>query len=57
MCPHTTEEARRIWSKACNYHRKSDLGHNCSNPSACERRLQEALMVETQWTTLQWEMA
>ena len=46
MCPHQSEEARRLWSKACNYHRGSDRGHDCGNPDACQRRLDEAKSAE-----------
>ena len=41
-CPHTSEEARRLWSKACNFHRGSDLSHRCGNPSACLGTIREA---------------
>ena len=46
MCPYVNDEARRIWAKACNYHRGVDLNHNCSNPSACKRRLRDAELVD-----------
>jgi hypothetical protein len=42
VCPYQSEEARRLWSKACNYHR----GHDCGNPDACQRRLDEAKSAE-----------
>jgi hypothetical protein len=57
MCPHTSEEARRLWSKACNFHRKTDCMHQCGNPAACERTLSEAEVVEQSWISFQWEMA
>ncbi len=44
MCPFESDEARRLWSKACNYHRGSDRSHVCGNPEACRRRLREAEM-------------
>jgi hypothetical protein len=46
MCPYDEEEARRLWSKACNYHRGADLCHECSNPAACERTLRGAELAE-----------
>ena len=46
MCPFESDEARRLWSKACNYHRGSDRSHVCSNPGGCRRRLREAEMAE-----------
>ena len=46
MCPFRAEEARRLWSKACNYHRGSDHGHVCGNPDACMRALREAVRAE-----------
>ena len=46
MCPYVDEEARRIWSKACNYHKAADLTHKCGNPEACMRRLRDAELVE-----------
>ena len=57
MYPHTSEEARRLWSKACNFHRKTDCSHHCGNPAACERVLLEAEMMEQSWISFQWEMA
>ena len=46
MCPFGNEEARRLWSKAGNYHRGSDRGHVCGNPAACTRVLRRALELE-----------
>ena len=48
MCPHQSEEARRLWSKACNFHRGTDPTHHCSNPDACERRMEQAVLAEFQ---------
>ena len=55
-CPHTSEEARRLWSKACNFHRGSDLSHRCGNPSACLGTIGEAEAKEKAWTSFQREM-
>lgn len=41
-----SEEARYEWSRACNYHRGTDYGHSCGNPTACGRRLAEAERLE-----------
>ena len=46
MCPYSCSDAIRFWNKACNFHRGSDKGHVCGNPSACEKRLAEAWAVE-----------
>jgi hypothetical protein len=46
VCPFREPEAQRLWSKACNYHRGRDLGHDCGNPDACMRTLREAVRVE-----------
>ena len=46
MCPYQNEAARRFWLKACNYHRGSDRNHDCGNPAACQRRLDEAKLAE-----------
>ena len=46
MCPYQNEAARRFWSKACNYHRGSDRNHDCGNPAACQRTLDEAKSAE-----------
>ena len=42
MCPYQSEEARRLWNKACNKCRGIDLHHVCGNPFACKRRFDEA---------------
>ncbi len=41
-----SEDARYEWSRACNYHRGTDLGHVCGNPEACSRRIAKAEMLE-----------
>ena len=46
MCPFGNEEARRLWSKACNYHRGRDQSHVCGNPAACTKVLRRALEIE-----------
>jgi len=46
VCPYQNEAARRFWLKACNYHRGSDRNHDCGNPAACQRRLDEAKLAE-----------
>ena len=46
MCPYASEAAYVLWSKACNYHRRSDKNHVCTNPQACLRRLNEAAQAE-----------
>ena len=46
MCPFRGSEARRLWSKACNYHRGSDRSHVCGNPDACMRTLHKAVRAE-----------
>ncbi len=46
MCPFRDPEARRLWSKACNYHRGSDRNHVCGNPDACMRTLHGAIRAE-----------
>jgi len=46
VCPFGNEEARRLWSKACNYHRGRDKSHVCGNPDACTRTLRRALELE-----------
>lgn len=56
-CPHTSEEARRLWYKACNFHRRSNLSHECGNPSACIRTIREAELMEKAWTSFQLEMS
>jgi len=56
-CPHTSEEARRLWHKACNFHRRSNLSHECGNPSACTRTIREAELMEKAWTSFQLEMS
>ena len=55
-CPHTSEEAKRLWYKACNFHRRSDISHRCGNPSACKRTMREAEAKEKAWTSFQREM-
>ena len=49
MCPYENEEARRLWSKACNKCRGTDPDHNCGNPNACLRRFEEARQMEKEW--------
>tara|TARA_B100000287_G_C20116549_1_gene576535 strand:- start:308 stop:502 length:195 start_codon:yes stop_codon:yes gene_type:complete len=44
-CPYSNNEARRLWFKACNYHRGSDFSHRCNNPEACLKRFKEALSI------------
>ena len=46
MCPYENPKARRLWGKACNYHRGKDLKWNCGNPAACQRTLDAAKDVE-----------
>jgi len=45
-CPYKVSEAIILWGKACNFHRGSDMKHQCRNPPACQRRLEEAFSVE-----------
>ena len=42
----TVPEAIRLWGKACNYHRGTDTRHQCGNPAACQRRLDQAFSAE-----------
>ena len=49
MCPFQSLTARKLWGKACNYHKGTDKGWNCGNPAACERRLSEAAREEQMW--------
>jgi len=42
ICPYDDLLAKKIWSKACNYHRGRDVSHICGNPYACQKRLNEA---------------
>ena len=49
MCPFQSLTARKLWGKACNYHKGTDKGWNCGNPAACERRLNEAAREEQNW--------
>ena len=44
--PHSSPEARHLWTRACNFHRGSDRGHKCGNPTACERVLAEARSID-----------
>ena len=44
--PYLSPKARHLWSRACNFHRGSDRGHVCGNPSACESVLAKAWAVE-----------
>ena len=46
MCPYTSPQAIAFWSKACNFHRGSDLNHKCGNPAACQRTLDKAKSAE-----------
>jgi hypothetical protein len=46
QCPYNNPDARRLWGKACNFHRRSDTNHTCGNPEACERTLAKAWSVE-----------
>jgi hypothetical protein len=55
-CPHSAEEAKRMWNKACNFHRRTDISHECGNPSACTRTMREAELMEKAWTSFQREM-
>ena len=42
MCPFSSEEAKRLWNKACNRCRGRDPHHQCGNPAACKQRFEEA---------------
>ena len=55
-CPHTSEEAKRMWSKACDFHRRTDLSHECDTSAFCTRMVNEAGMMEEAWTSFQREM-
>jgi hypothetical protein len=46
MCPYFSEDAKRLWHKACNFHRGSDLNHVCSNPNACSNTIDKAFAAE-----------
>ena len=46
MRPYENDEARRLWSKVCNYHRGIDRSHVCGNPDACRRSLRGAERAE-----------
>ena len=46
MCPYTNPQAIAFWGKACNFHRGSDLNHECGNPAACKRTLDKAKSAE-----------
>ena len=48
-----SSEALNQWVRACNYHRGSDLNHNCRNHNACMRRLNLAFSLEM--TYMGWE--
>ncbi len=48
-----SEMARRLWEKACNFHRGRDPTHVCGNPAACERRFREADAAERRWISFQ----
>ena len=45
-----------MWNKACNFHRRADISHECGNPSACTRTMREAELMEKAWTLFQKEM-
>ncbi len=49
MNPFQSPNARKLWGKACNFHRGSDREWECGNPSACNRRLSEATREEEIW--------
>jgi len=49
MCPYQSEDARKLWSKACNFHRGANRNHVCGNPGACEQRFREAAVAESKW--------
>ncbi len=49
MSPFQSPNARKLWGKACNFHRGSDREWECGNPSACNRRLSEATREEEIW--------
>ena len=57
MCPYDSEEAQRLWSKACNYHRGTDPSHTCGNPGACRRAMEAARQTEGKWDKFQGEWA
>ena len=40
--PSYTGEAYFWWSRACGFHRGSMPHHNCNNPPACQRALDNA---------------
>ena len=46
MCPYTSEKAKWLWTRACNFHRGSDPNHQCGNPGACQRTLDDAWSTE-----------
>lgn len=46
MCPYSCSDAIRLWNKACNFHRGTDIRHICKNPPACQRTLDKAFSVE-----------
>lgn len=46
MCPYSSPKAVALWGKACNFHRGSNLSHNCANSLACQRVLDSAFSEE-----------
>ena len=42
MCPYKSPEAKKKWSKACNFSIGVDLNHQCGNALACQRTLEAA---------------
>ena len=57
MCPYTSPQAIAFWSKACNFHRGSDLNHKCGNPAACKRTFDKAKSAEASHLSLveEWQ--
>ena len=55
-CPIHPRRQGGFGSKACNFHRGSDISHRCGNPSACLGTIREAEAKEKAWTSFQREM-